>query len=260
MTGVVSGRERRVIAAKAVVAIVVGVASACGLTGCFGSGGRSAAPRLPTGGNEESRLPPIYPGTTVSIPPTTTSVGPATSIPGDGTFRVGVDIKAGTYRSAGGDSCYWERLRGVGGTLDEVIANGAGTGPQVVQIRPSDAAFKTQHCPPWTLDSSATTTTTTTTTTTSTTPVTLPEGAQACPNVSGPAGGFAQSAAGTPATSCPFAEQVRLAYGAGAPAGAAPRQVEVVSPVTGQSYSMTCTANGPLVTCSGGDGAVVYLY
>ncbi|EUA91519.1 hypothetical protein I551_2045 [Mycobacterium ulcerans str. Harvey] len=171
-----------------------------------------------------------------------------------------MDIKAGTYRSAGGDSCYWERLRGVGGTLDEVIANGAGTGPQVVQIRPSDAAFKTQHCPPWTLDSSAITTTTTTTTTTSTTPVTLPKGAQACPNVSGPAGGFAQSAAGTPATSCPFAEQVRLAYGAGAPAGAAPRQVEVVSPVTGQSYSMTCTANGPLVTCSGGDGAIVYLY
>ncbi|CAM4298256.1 hypothetical protein MB901379_03203 [Mycobacterium basiliense] len=235
------------------------VVVAGGLVGCSGSGGRSGAPRVPVHGNEESRLPPIYPGTTVSIPPTTTSGAGPRTIAGDGTYRVGVDIQPGTYRSPGGSDCYWERLRGLGGSVEDVIANGAGTGQQLVQIKPSDVAFKTQGCPTWTLDTGATRTTSTTSTP-STTPVTLPEGAQACPTVAGPAGGLTQSAAGSPATSCPFAEQVRLAYGAGGPASAAPRQLEVVSPVTGQTYTMTCAANGSVVVCNGGDGAVVYVY
>jgi hypothetical protein len=33
-----------------------------------------------------------------------------------------------------------------------------------------------------------------------------------------------------------------------------------VSPTTGRSYTMTCAANARLVTCTGGDGAVVYVY
>lgn len=252
---------------RAMLAIAVGVASACGLAGCFGTGGKTARPTVSVHDREESRLPPIYPGTTVSIPPSTTPVGPANTIPGDGTYRVGVDIRPGTYRSQGGNACYWERLRGLGGTVDDIIANGAGTGPQVVQIAPADVAFKTQGCPAWTLDSGATassttstTATTATTSTTSTTPVKLPEGAHACPTTAGPAGGLSQSAAGSPATSCQFAEQVRLAYGASGPTGPAPRQVNAISPVTGQSYTMTCSADGGLVVCSGGDDAVVYLY
>ncbi|ORV80197.1 hypothetical protein AWC07_21535 [Mycobacterium gastri] len=197
----------------------------------------------------------------MSIPPSTTPAGPASTIAGDGTYRVGVDIRPGTYRSQGSNACYWERLRGLGGTVEDIIANGAGTGPQVVQIAPTDVAFKTKRCPTWTPDSGASTSSTTTTTsTTSTTPVTLPEGAHACPATAGPAGGLSQSAVGSSATSCQFAEQVRLAYGASGPAGPSPRQVNAVSPVTGQSYTMTCSADGGLVVCSGGDNAVVYLY
>ncbi|WP_253861719.1 hypothetical protein [Mycobacterium asiaticum] len=217
-----------------------------------------------------SFMPPIYPGTTVSIPPpnasssspstsTTTSTTPAGArmLPGDGTFRMGVGLQAGTYRSQGGDSCYWERLRGFGGQTADIIANGAGIIPQVVQILPTDAGFRSQGCAPWILQSE---TTTTTSTTSSTTPVALPPGAQACPSTSGPAGGFTHSAAGSTDTSCPFAEQVRVAYGAGGPASVTPRQVEAVSPVTGQHYTMTCAANGSLVVCNGGNGAVVYVY
>jgi hypothetical protein len=61
-----------------------------------------------------------------------------------------VDIRPGTYRSEGGAACYWERLRGLSGTIDDMITNGA-AGPAQVQILPSDVAFKTQACLAWSL-------------------------------------------------------------------------------------------------------------
>jgi serine/threonine-protein kinase len=65
-------------------------------------------------------------------------------------------------------------------------------------------------------------------------------------------------------TSCAFAEAVRSAYAAnGAAQNAtrdAPRTVVATSPVTGRSYTMNCLPEGPLVTCSGGENAVVYVY
>lgn len=211
-----------------------------------------------------SRLEPVYPGTTVSIPPpssdttpslpTTTTTRPAgRTLPGDGTFRLGVDLQPGTYRSPGGESCYWERLRGFGGDTADIIVNGAGILPQTVRIAPTDAGFRTQGCGTWTLDDG-------TTTTSATTPVSLPPNAQACAPTSGPSSGLAHSAVGSSDTTCPFAEQVRQAYGAGGPASVTPRQVEALSPVTGQRYTMTCAATGALVVCNGGNGAVVYVY
>jgi hypothetical protein len=74
----------------------------------------------------------------------------ATTIPGDGTFLVGEDIRPGTYRTAGG-SCYWARLKGTSGELDDVIANGNVTGPTTVTIAPSDDAFQTSGCEDWQL-------------------------------------------------------------------------------------------------------------
>jgi hypothetical protein len=246
-------------------AIVIVVASAaCLVTGCAGSGGNASRP-TPTAHENPSRLPPIYPGTTVSIPPSTESTqasqpakpSPTShGFPGDGTFKVGTDIQPGTYRSQGAHSCYWERLRGLSGALADTIANGAGNWPQVVEILPTDVAFKTQQCPSWTPDSGAPTTTSST----SKTPVALPPGAQVCPSNGGSAGAFTTSAVGSPDTSCPFAEQVRLAYAASGEPGAGPRQVDATSPVTGQHYTMTCSPNGSLMVCKGGNGAVVYLY
>lgn len=70
---------------------------------------------------------------------------------GDGTFRVGVDIAPGTYRAANPDgSCYWARLSGMGGTLNEIIANDNTTGPAVVTIATTDAAFQSAGCGGWT--------------------------------------------------------------------------------------------------------------
>ena len=67
---------------------------------------------------------------------------------GDGTHLVGKDILPGLYqtRSAG---CYWERLSGLSGALDEVLANEQTSGPGYVQIKPTDFAFKSNSCGTW---------------------------------------------------------------------------------------------------------------
>ena len=70
-----------------------------------------------------------------------------------GTFIVGTDIQAGTYRSPAGSSyCYWERLSGFGGTLGEIIANDYSNAPAVVTISPSDKGFSSSGCGMWTND------------------------------------------------------------------------------------------------------------
>ncbi|WP_245545908.1 serine/threonine-protein kinase [Nocardia higoensis] len=97
------------------------------------------------------------------------------------------------------------------------------------------------------------------TTTTTSTPVRLPAGSTPCGSTASSANGNA--AAGNGVTSCPFAEEVRRAYAAQASPGSnAPQTVTAVSPVTGRSYTMTCTPSGGLVTCTGGENAIVYVY
>ena len=59
-------------------------------------------------------------------------------------------------------------------------------------------------------------------------------------------------------TTCPFAEQVRRAYLAQAIRHAVVT-VYASSPVTGWTYSMSCTGSR-VVTCTGGNDAIVYLY
>lgn len=56
------------------------------------------------------------------------------------------EVPAGTYRTAGptagGPSCYWARLSGTGGTLDDIVANGRLSGPGVMTIRSGDEAVE----------------------------------------------------------------------------------------------------------------------
>lgn len=85
----------------------------------------------------------------------------------------------------------------------------------------------------------------------------FPASATVCP-VTGPAhGNYARSAAGTSATSCEFAESVRHTYGLQSKRGDGV-VIEAYSPVTEVTYTMTCNGDG-LVTCRGGNNAVVYL-
>ena len=65
-----------------------------------------------------------------------------------GTYIVGRDIGAGTYRgqAESDDSCYWERLKGVSGTFSDIIANGIEEGQFFVTVYESDFALTTR-CP-----------------------------------------------------------------------------------------------------------------
>lgn len=67
---------------------------------------------------------------------------------GNGTHIVGMDIEPGTYRSEDASICYWARLSGFTGELDDIIANG-NHGMEIVTIDSSDAAFKTSVCGKW---------------------------------------------------------------------------------------------------------------
>jgi hypothetical protein len=102
---------------------------------------------------------PAKPGptvtTTVQVPGAKVTVtakppGPAVGIAEDGTWLVGVDVKAGTYRSSNSGDCYWARLKNTNGDLDSILANGNG-GNQVVTIKRTDKAFESANgCAPWT--------------------------------------------------------------------------------------------------------------
>ncbi|WP_067692540.1 serine/threonine-protein kinase [Nocardia jejuensis] len=98
-------------------------------------------------------------------------------------------------------------------------------------------------------------------TTTTPSAVQLPAGSTPCTPVYAELNGYTTAAIGNTVTSCPFAEEVRRAY-AEATAGraGAASSVVAVSPVTRRAYTMNCTAAGKLVTCIGGENAVVYVY
>jgi putative cell wall-binding protein len=74
----------------------------------------------------------------------------------DGTYKVGDDIPAGTYRTRREpDFCYWERLAGFSGEFEDIKANSFSSYNQVVTILPDDAGFRTKDCGIWTSDLTA---------------------------------------------------------------------------------------------------------
>ena len=75
------------------------------------------------------------------------------TIPGTGVYIVGEDIAAGTYSTEVTSlNCYWARLSGTGGDLDDIITNNnVSEGQALVTIAESDVAFETNGCGEWTL-------------------------------------------------------------------------------------------------------------
>jgi hypothetical protein len=96
----------------------------------------------------------VYGGWSLILLETSTAATPASSATasfGDGTWVIGNDIQAGTYRSSKtGNSCYWERLSGFSGERDDIIANGVTDAIWVVEIASTDAGFSTERCGTWT--------------------------------------------------------------------------------------------------------------
>jgi len=107
-------------------------------------------------GSAESQLPvrahiPVIACDSCQPPPTPTP--PSVVAFSDGTYFIGEDIPAGTYRLRSAPSgCYWERLSGLSGGLGDIIANSFGSTTQIVTIAPGDVAFHTDDCGTWTSD------------------------------------------------------------------------------------------------------------
>lgn len=87
-----------------------------------------------------------------------------------------------------------------------------------------------------------------------------PQGSTPCPVLFPPSDLYRASSVGSSVTSCGFAERVRRAYAESGRPGQLPRPVFATSPETGERIRMMCAAQARIVTCTGGDDAVVYIY
>jgi hypothetical protein len=69
----------------------------------------------------------------------------------EGTHRIGKsDVLPGTYRSLGGDTCYWSRLKNFSGEIGGILANEIASGPTVATIMATDRGFDSTGCARWT--------------------------------------------------------------------------------------------------------------
>lgn len=68
----------------------------------------------------------------------------------DGILIVGTDILSGTYKSSGGEGCYYARLKGFTGSLGSIIANENTDTSAIVTISSTDKGFKSSGCGMWT--------------------------------------------------------------------------------------------------------------
>ena len=98
--------------------------------------------------------PVVSPTPTPKLSPTPTPIPtptPAATF-NDGNQIVGSDVMPGTYRAfVNGEGCYWARLRGFSGEIDDIIANGnQQKGSVIVTIKASDKGFESNGCGSWT--------------------------------------------------------------------------------------------------------------
>lgn len=130
------------------------VAAVIGLASCGGTGNEPAA-------TAEAPATTAAPATTTTAAPTTaapattTTAAPAATttmadagmeempdIVANGVYEVGVDWQPGRHRFATSGSCYWERLAGFSGEMDDVIAHGDNTLLFVVDVAADDVGFR----------------------------------------------------------------------------------------------------------------------
>ena len=77
---------------------------------------------------------------------------------GSGTKVVGKDIQPSTRTRHDSSGCYFARLKGFSGSVDDILANDNTDARVVVTILPTDAGFQSSNCDTWSSDLSAVTT------------------------------------------------------------------------------------------------------
>ncbi len=115
----------------------------------------TAPTSAPTPGPTTEPTPTASPTAPPTAPPTPVVVEPEEPEEDfdDGLWEIGTDIAPGTYRTLWDpDSCYWARLSGYSGEIDDIISNNFGSGWQLVTIGRRDVAFESSNCGYWTSD------------------------------------------------------------------------------------------------------------
>jgi hypothetical protein len=140
-----------------VVALIVGGVVLVGLGIVVGGlvGGDGGGDETTTASADDSSSAEDEATTTTERATTTTTQAPTTTttLPGvaDGQHLIPDEMAPGRWYTRGGAQCGWNRLSGLGGTEDQVIAaDSGGGGPAIVDIAPSDAAFVSYDCGRWT--------------------------------------------------------------------------------------------------------------
>lgn len=126
------------LSAVAIVAIVVGVTYRESTATRAADAAAVTSPTAKPGPPVPQRTKPVEQSPTISE-----------VVPGDGTWLVGREVKRATYRSAGGEWCFWERLSNLSGEDSGVMSHGFVKGPQIVAMGPDDVAFSSQGCGQW---------------------------------------------------------------------------------------------------------------
>jgi hypothetical protein len=99
---------------------------------------------------------PLAVAALLALAGTPAQAAPATSLPGDGTYRIGVDVYYGLYRSTGNSYCYWERRRDATTSGTGILANGRTRGQVLVSLLRTDRFVRTENCATFTrLDTAA---------------------------------------------------------------------------------------------------------
>lgn len=139
------GMKARIVLGAVVGVAVIGAVSAnagSGVGSGTGRGSSTTARQKPDGGDGSGGSKPAA---------KKKASEKKAAFDGDGEFRVGSDLKPGTYRTTGNDDglCYWERAKDASGEMDSVIANDNVTGTSYVTVKAGDKLFKTNGCHDW---------------------------------------------------------------------------------------------------------------
>jgi hypothetical protein len=118
--------------------------------------GATASTYVPSGPDIGKHLSVVVRGTKPGYTPKsrvsaeTAAIVLSIAIPGDGTYRMGYGLSAGTYvtRTAT-ENCYWQRVSEFEGAFDSIIVSNFGSGQRIVTIAAGDAGFVTDGCGSW---------------------------------------------------------------------------------------------------------------
>lgn len=125
--------------------VMLTVLAVVGLASCGGTGNAPTTTAAPATTAAPTTTAAATTTTAAPVTTTTPAVMDMEEMPGvvvNGVYEVGVGWQPGRYRFATSGSCYWERLSGFSGEMDDVIANGNHTLLFVVDVDAADAGFR----------------------------------------------------------------------------------------------------------------------